>query len=319
MAKKIITYDQVAEYAKSLLEAGVEPTTLGIYGKLDKKGSLTTITKYLKQWLETTEAKQQQQEQLPEVANLPERIQEEFLMLLNKIWIASNQTAIAEFDKERESYKQEIHSLTSEIEEYSQHLSVKESEVEELENSIDTMNNDLSELSDKHKALEKSHNALLNEKNKLITSIESRDQKIASLGDIIEEKDKQASVQEKALETINNNFNKLDDKYEKLEKAHSLLKDEKNKLNILNERQITRTEQLEQSVLDKDKELSKLVKLESENEKFSLDLVKLEATTTEKDKIIDLLKKQVSTLNKQFTALNKQISEQMKSIKPSNN
>lgn len=319
MAKKIITYDQVAEYAKSLLEAGVEPTTLGIYGKLDKKGSLTTITKYLKQWLETTEAKQQQQEQLPEVANLPERIQEEFLMLLNKIWIASNQTAIAEFDKERESYKQEIHSLTSEIEEYSQHLSVKESEVEELENSKDTMNNDLSELSDKHKSLEKSHNALLNEKNKLITSIESRDQKIASLGDIIEEKDKQASVQEKALETINNNFNKLDDKYEKLEKAHSLLKDEKNKLNILNERQITRTEQLEQSVLDKDKELSKLVKLESENEKFSLDLVKLEATTTEKDKIIDLLKKQVSTLNKQFTALNKQISEQMKSIKPSNN
>lgn len=317
MAKKIITYEQVAEYAKSLLEAGVEPTTLGIYGKFDKKGSLTTITKYLKQWLETTEAKQQQQEQLPEVANLPERIQEEFLMLLNKIWIASNQTAIKEFDTERESYKQDIQKLTSEIEDYSQHLAIKESEVDELENSIDSINKDLSELSDKHKALEKSHNSLFNEKNKLTTLIESRDQKIASLGDIINEKDKQASAQEKALVAINANFNKISDKHEKLEVAHNSLKDEKNKLNILNERQITKSEQLKQSVLDKDKELSKLAKLESENEKTGLNLVKLEASSTEKDKTIDLLKKQIAALNKQFTTLNKQLSEQMKLIKPS--
>ena len=81
MAKKLISYDDVAQICEDYVTAGEEPTTMKIHKALGK-GSYSTITKYLRQWQQSESAQNQKLSQLPAVNTLPDTFASEAELFL---------------------------------------------------------------------------------------------------------------------------------------------------------------------------------------------------------------------------------------------
>ncbi|HIF9233435.1 TPA: DNA-binding protein [Photobacterium damselae] len=84
MARKLVSYEDVAELCNSFVAAGEEPSTVKVHKQLGR-GSYSTITKLIKQWRDT-DGKEAQANQLPAVVELPASFSEEANLFLKKIF-----------------------------------------------------------------------------------------------------------------------------------------------------------------------------------------------------------------------------------------
>ena len=131
--RKMITESDVFEAARELVAAGEQPSTLAVH-KLLKRGSYSTIQKHLRVWEESDEAQAARIEELPSVADLPEALQQDAIMLIKKIWYAAQQEASATIEKEREALAQaqaEAEKAKQEAIDYADQLAERAEDLEE--------------------------------------------------------------------------------------------------------------------------------------------------------------------------------------------
>lgn len=133
----------VFEAANEMVQAGEHPASLAIYEKYGRKGSLSTITKYLKMWRETPEAKEADSENLPAVIEIPETIANNGNQLIKQIWTAAKFQADEEVSRQKEALAQAEKAVKAEHEAIVSIIDEKTGEIEQKDEEIETLKNDL--------------------------------------------------------------------------------------------------------------------------------------------------------------------------------
>lgn len=122
MARKGITYDQVANAATSIRARGIEPTISAIRQELNGSGSYTTISNYLSRWRD-------EQADQPEPRALPPEVENSLLAALTTTW----NVAVKMADREVQSVRLEA---AKEKEESEEKLCEASAEIRSLEAAL---------------------------------------------------------------------------------------------------------------------------------------------------------------------------------------
>lgn len=115
MARKGITYDQVANAAAAIKARGSEPTVSAIRLELGQQGSFTTLCQHLAKWRDEAATQQQQR-------SLPQEVENAMMTAMMTVWNVSNKLHIEEcaaikqdFDDRREILETELKTAKDEI------------------------------------------------------------------------------------------------------------------------------------------------------------------------------------------------------------
>lgn len=145
MARKGITYDQVANAAETIRARGLEPTITAIRQEIGE-GSFTTISLHLSKWREKALEATEQRE-------LPKEVENRFLEAMTTIW----NVAVAEAQKEVKAIKQQ---QEDEKEKDQQTIKEAQEEILKLEEIIQRMEEELQKSIEKAAKSEKTMTAL---------------------------------------------------------------------------------------------------------------------------------------------------------------
>lgn len=122
MARKGVTYDQVANAAAAIKARGTEPTMSGIRVEIGDTGSLSTISQHLAKWRE-------QESQKVHTDDLPEELEKVLMTAITQVWNAANKYAQEDVSAIKQEYKDKEKELKKELE-----TAMKEIESLEKEN-----------------------------------------------------------------------------------------------------------------------------------------------------------------------------------------
>lgn len=126
MARKGVSYDQVANAAAAIKARGTEPTMLGIRVELGDTGSLSTISQYLAKWREKESENVHTKEMPEEIKGLVKKITAD-------VWNAANKYAQEDVSTIKQEYKDRENELKKDLE-----TAIKE--IESLEKENDEVN-----------------------------------------------------------------------------------------------------------------------------------------------------------------------------------
>lgn len=141
MARKGVTYDQVANAAAAIKARGTEPTMSGIRVELGETGSLSTISQHLAKWRE-------QESEKVHTDELPEELEKVLMTAINQVWNAANKYAKEDVSAIKQEYKDKEKELKKELE-----TAMKE--IESLENESEKSMKENEELKFSHAKIEK--------------------------------------------------------------------------------------------------------------------------------------------------------------------
>lgn len=115
MARKGITYDQVANAAAAIKGRGAEPTVAGVRIELGNEGSYSTISQHLSKWRDEAASQVQARSLPPEVENA-------MMAAMMTVWNVSNKLHQDEaamlkqgYDDDRERLQGELKTAQAEI------------------------------------------------------------------------------------------------------------------------------------------------------------------------------------------------------------
>lgn len=130
---KRLTEEEVHEAAEELKESGVRPSSIEIY-KFLGRGSLTTITNFLKTW---------DQAEMPAAALpaliIPDALKKSAEQLILKIWAESQELAEHEINSQREALKQAEAQANEKIAEAEAFSEEQSKQIEALEAAIEAL------------------------------------------------------------------------------------------------------------------------------------------------------------------------------------
>lgn len=86
MARKGITYDQVANVAREIKARGQEPTLSAIRVELGNEGSFTTISTHLAKW-------RQEEAERVDIKAIPPEVEQEMLKAITTVWNVASKAA----------------------------------------------------------------------------------------------------------------------------------------------------------------------------------------------------------------------------------
>lgn len=109
MARKGVTYDQVANAAAAIKARGTEPTMSGIRVELGDTGSLSTISQHLAKWRE-------QESEKVHTDDLPEELEKVLMTAITQVWNAANKYAQEDVSAIKQEYKDKEKELKKELE-----------------------------------------------------------------------------------------------------------------------------------------------------------------------------------------------------------
>lgn len=187
MAAPKLTEKEVHTACADIAAQGERPTALKLLEQL-RKGSLTTITKYLKSWNATDQAQTIQAETLPAVVKLPPELAKDGEDLVKKVWNTAKTIADAELGIQREALKQAELAIQAQVDEAFKFSEAQEAKTEQLEDALTAMKKDLAsehldltQAKDKLNDVEKLNVGLSKDNEQLTLSISDLKQKIADL------------------------------------------------------------------------------------------------------------------------------------------
>lgn len=124
MARKGITYDQVANAAAAIKARGTEPTIAAIRVELGGEGSYTTISQHLAKWKDNR-ATDSDNAELP-----PEEIQNSFMEAGIKAWNVAKKAAREEIAALKQEHQDERKKLGKELDESAEEIKTLEEALE---------------------------------------------------------------------------------------------------------------------------------------------------------------------------------------------
>ncbi|TRW98991.1 DNA-binding protein [Candidatus Methylobacter oryzae] len=134
---KRLTEEEVHEAAEALQENGVKVSSIEVY-KFLGRGSLTTITNFLKTWKqENTDVNT-----LPALIALPEALKKSTEQLLIKLWAESQELAEKEINSQREALRQAEAAALEKITEAQAFSDEQSRQIERLEAEIEQLKED---------------------------------------------------------------------------------------------------------------------------------------------------------------------------------
>ncbi|MBN3784571.1 chromosome partitioning protein ParA, partial [Burkholderia sp. Ac-20345] len=110
MARKGITYDQVANAAQAIAARGQEPTISAIRVELNNEGSYSTISQHLNRWRAESADK-------VDTAALPPDVETAAMEAITKVWNIAHKNATKEVAAVRQEAADEKRALQKELEE----------------------------------------------------------------------------------------------------------------------------------------------------------------------------------------------------------
>ena len=136
---KRLTEEEVHAAAKELKESGIKTSSLEVY-KFLGRGSLTTITNFLKTWNqeETVTA-------LPALVNLPDTLSKAAEQLILKLWAESQALAEQEIAGRREKLRQAEATANEKITESEAFSEEQSKQIEALETKIEALKKEKNE------------------------------------------------------------------------------------------------------------------------------------------------------------------------------
>ena len=142
MARKGITYDQVANAATAIKARGTEPTIAAIRVELGGEGSFTTISQHLAKWKDNR-AYEGDSSELP-----PEEIQNSFMEAGIKAWNVARRGAREEISALKQEYQDEKRKLGQELNDAGE-------EIKKLEEALNLAEEEAMKAKEKAEELEK--------------------------------------------------------------------------------------------------------------------------------------------------------------------
>jgi uncharacterized protein involved in exopolysaccharide biosynthesis len=143
MARKGITFDQVANAAAAIQARGTEPTISAIRVELNNEGSFSTISQHLAKWREQTAER-------IDIKALPENVENAALSAITTIWNIATKEASADIAAIKEDHKAEKKRMQADIDallETNKHLE------ETIEREVAASEKDRKQISEAEKKL----------------------------------------------------------------------------------------------------------------------------------------------------------------------
>lgn len=109
MARKGITYDQVANAARTIKARGQEATIAAVRVELGNEGSYTTISTHLAKW-------RAEEADRVETRSLPPEVEDKMMEALMTVWNIANKTAGDDLAAIKQEHADERKRLTGELE-----------------------------------------------------------------------------------------------------------------------------------------------------------------------------------------------------------
>lgn len=138
MARKGITYDQVANAAAEIKARGSEPTISAIRTAIGE-GSFTTISQHLAKWRDSAADK-------VDTKDLPPEVEAKIMEAMMVVWNISNKTAQEDLVAIRQEHKDREDELTEAVNEANAEIARLEEVVENGESKNDAMAAELEKL-----------------------------------------------------------------------------------------------------------------------------------------------------------------------------
>ncbi len=145
-----LTEDEVHQACAEIAKQGEQPTSLNLLDRLGR-GSLTTITKYLKSWKTSDIAQAMDAEALPVIVTLPRELSKEGEDLLKKMWSIAKQITDSELDIQREALNQAETENLAKVEEAFKFSEAQTLKIEQIEDELCGLKKQLSTEIDSHK------------------------------------------------------------------------------------------------------------------------------------------------------------------------
>lgn len=164
MASPRLTEEEIHIACADIAAQGEQPTSLKLYELLGR-GSMSTISKYLRTWKQTDEAKSLEADSLPRVVELPEELTKDSEDLLKKIWNVAKGLANREIEAQREALRQAEKDSQVRVEEAFAFSEAQEMKIERLEEDLRTLRKQFEDEHKAHKEIE--HRLVESEKNSI--------------------------------------------------------------------------------------------------------------------------------------------------------
>lgn len=126
MARKGITYDAVANAARSIKARGQEPTIAAIRIECGDEGSYTTISTHLAKW-------RAEEMDKVETKTLPPEVENKMMEALMTVWNVATKSAAEDLAAIRQEYADETKKLRAELETAKREIEVLEENLEKSE------------------------------------------------------------------------------------------------------------------------------------------------------------------------------------------
>lgn len=108
MARKGITYDQVANAARAIKARGAEPTIAAVRVELGDEGSFTTISAHLSKW-------RAEEMDKVETRSLPPEVEDKMMEAMMVVWNAANKSATSDLNSIKQKHADEMKQTQEEL------------------------------------------------------------------------------------------------------------------------------------------------------------------------------------------------------------
>ena len=288
MAKRLVESEDVSRIANDIRDRGEQPTALNIYDELGR-GSLTTITKFLKEWI--TRDENQQAENLPVEIEVPIKLQAQSSKWIKALWNCASIEAEQNFEDMKIAVKtevEEISELLNESQIFCERQNVKLLTAQsEIDLQVEQLASGAQDLEDKNSiigSLRKINNDLQLEVSVLKAEADKDAALIADLKQaesLINNENKSLSTKVESIDGANKQLTEEKNQLQETNNTLSLeMKELFNKIDIINnEKSILNTEKstLQARFNDIEKQLSRIEKknlaLEEKNEKLQAEIL----------------------------------------------
>lgn len=212
MARRVITEEDVAKACNDLVAAGEAPSILGVFSIL-KKGSNSTIQKYMRIWEESEEAKNAKIEQLPAVIELPQEFVDESNLLLKKIFRLAEQQNAHKITQIQQEKEQAIASAKADVAQSIDFADALSTLKEQLEDDIEVKDKEISELKAEILDLNTRNSGLSDANTSLKAESEGLESQIEQLASAISELEKSEALLKQERDAANSGLDKAQEKH----------------------------------------------------------------------------------------------------------
>lgn len=167
MARKGVTYDQVANAAAAIKARGSEPTISAIRVELGNEGSYTTISQHLAKWKETSADK-------VDAKDLPPEVENKMLEALMVVWNIANKLAQDDVSAIKQNFEDKEEEITGELKDAKSEIEALEKEIERLTAQIEKQQKEIETAEKKITSLEAKEEATRTLYQELAASIQPK-------------------------------------------------------------------------------------------------------------------------------------------------